>query len=182
MTSSLIKTDLIATLDPDDLLLREGYLVIEDDRIAEMGLQKDFDHRRKFDDVLDLKNRLVMPGLINAHTHTPMTLFRGHVEGHSLFTMEGWYNTIRVLELEMEPQMIPGAVAVSCAEMIRTGTTCFADQYFWMDQIIPEVRASGLRAALAYGIVELGNEEARQKELSAAVRFLDELKGDPLLH
>ena len=78
-----------------------------------------------------------MPGLINAHTHTPMTLFRGHVEGHTLFTMEGWYNTIRVLELEMEPDMLPGAVAVSCAEMIRTGTTCFADQYFWMDQIIP---------------------------------------------
>jgi 5-methylthioadenosine/S-adenosylhomocysteine deaminase len=95
--------------------------------------------------------------------------------------MEGWYNTIRVLELEMEPQMLPGAVAVSCAEMIRTGTTCFADQYFWMDQIIPEVRRSGLRAALAYGIVELGNEEARQRELSAATAFLEELKGDPLL-
>jgi 5-methylthioadenosine/S-adenosylhomocysteine deaminase len=119
--------------------------------------------------------------LINAHTHTPMTLFRGHVEGHSLFTMEGWYNTIRVLELEMEPEMLPGAVAVSCAEMIRTGTTCFADQYFWMDQIIPEVRRSGLRAALAYGIVELGNEEARQRELSAATAFLEELKDDPLL-
>ena len=146
-----------------------------------MGLQKNLDSRRKFDDVVELKNRLVMPGLINAHTHTPMTLFRGHVEGHSLFTMDGWYNTIRVLELQMEPQMLPGAVAVSCAEMIRTGTTCFADQYFWMDQIIPEVRRSGLRAALAYGIVELGKEEARQRELAAATSFLDELKGDPLL-
>jgi 5-methylthioadenosine/S-adenosylhomocysteine deaminase len=110
-----------------------------------------------------------------------MTLFRGHVEGHSLFTMEGWYDTIRVLELELEPHMLPGAVTVSCAEMIRTGTTCFADQYFWMDQIIPEVRRSGLRAALAYGIVELGNEQARQKELAAATAFLDNLKGDPLL-
>jgi len=50
-----------------------------------------------------------------------------------------------------------------------------------MDQIIPEVRASGLRAALAYGIVELGNEEARQRELAAATVFLDALKGDPLL-
>ena len=122
-----------------------------------------------------------MPGLINAHTHTPMTLFRGHVEGHTLFTMDGWYNTIRVLELEMDPEMLPGAVAVSCAEMIRTGTTCFADQYFWMDQIVPEVRRSGLRAALAYGIVELGKEEARQRELAAATAFLNSLQGDPLL-
>ena len=181
MSSSLLKSDLVVALDQDDRILKEGYLIVEDNLIIEIGLQKDFNSRRRFDDVVDLKNRLVMPGLINAHTHTPMTLFRGHVEGHSLFTMEGWYNTIRVLELEMEPQMLPGAVAVSCGEMIRTGTTCFADQYFWMDQIIPEVRRSGLRAALAYGIVELGNEEARHRELSAATAFLEELKGDPLL-
>jgi 5-methylthioadenosine/S-adenosylhomocysteine deaminase len=181
MSSLLLKSDLVVALDRDDNILKEGYVIVEDDRIIEMGLQKDLDNRRKFDDVVELKNRLVMPGLINAHTHTPMTLFRGHVEGHTLFTMEGWYNTIRVLELEMEPQMLPGAVAVSCAEMIRTGTTCFADQYFWMDQIIPEVRRSGLRAALAYGIVELGKEDARARELAAASSFLNELKGDPLL-
>jgi len=181
MSNVLLKSDLVVALDREDRILQEGYLVIEDDRINEIGLQKDVDNRRKFDEIVELKNRLVMPGLINAHTHTPMTLFRGHVEGHSLFTMEGWYNTIRVLELQMEPQMLPGAVAVSCGEMIRTGTTCFADQYFWMDQIIPEVRRSGLRAALAYGIVELGNEEARQRELAAATAFLEELKGHPLL-
>jgi 5-methylthioadenosine/S-adenosylhomocysteine deaminase len=181
MSSLLLRSDLVVTLDQDDRILKEGYIIVEDDRIIEMGLQKDLEDRRKFDDIVELKNRLVMPGLINAHTHTPMTLFRGHVEGHSLFTMEGWYNTIRVLELQMEPEMLPGAVAVSCAEMIRTGTTCFADQYFWMDQIIPEVRHSGLRAALAYGIVELGNEDARQRELAAASLFLDELQDDPLL-
>ena len=181
MSSSLLKSDIVVALDQDNRILKEGYIIVEDDSIIEMGLQKDLDNRRKFDDVIDLKNRLVMPGLINAHTHSPMTLFRGHVEGHTLFTMEGWYNTIRVLELELEPQMLPGAVAVSCAEMIRTGTTCFADQYFWMDQIIPEVRKSGLRAALAYGIVELGDEEARGRELAAASAFLNELQGDPLL-
>ena len=181
MSGSLLKSDLVVALDAEDRILRDGYIVVEENRIVEMGLQKDLDTRRKFDDVLDLKNRLIMPGLINAHTHTPMTLFRGHVEGHSLFTMDGWYNTIRVLELEMEPQMLPGAVAVSCAEMIRTGTTCFADQYFWMDQIIPEVRRSRLRAALAYGIVELGKEDARQRELASAAAFLKELEGDPLL-
>ena len=181
MNSLLLKSDLIVTLDSNDRILPEGYIIVEDDSIIEMGLQKDLDSRRKFDNIVELRNRMVMPGLINAHTHTPMTLFRGHVEGHSLFTMEGWYNTIRVLELQMEPQMLPGAVAVSCAEMIRTGTTCFADQYFWMDQIVPEVRRSGLRAALAYGIVELGDEEARGRELAAATAFLDKMQGDPLL-
>jgi 5-methylthioadenosine/S-adenosylhomocysteine deaminase len=181
LSGLLLKCDIVAALDKDDHILKEGYLVIEDDRIIEMGLQKDLDSRRKFDEIVELKHRLVMPGLINAHTHTPMTLFRGHVEGRTLFTMDGWYNTIRVLELKMEPGMLPGAVAVSCAEMIRTGTTCFADQYFWMDHIVPEVRRSGLRAALAYGIVELGEQDARQRELAAASAFLNELSGDPLL-
>ena len=181
MSSLLLKSELVVTLDQDDHILKEGYIILEDNTIIEMGFQKDLDRRRRFDDLVELRNRLVMPGLINAHTHTPMTLFRGHVEGHTLFTMNGWYNTIRVLELEMEPEMLPGAVAVSCAEMIRTGTTCFADQYFWMDQIIPEVRCSGLRAALAYGIVELGNEDARERELAAATEFLETLKDDALL-
>ncbi len=181
MSSLLLKSELVVTLDQDDHILKEGYIILEDNTIIEMGFQKDLDRRRRFDDLVELRNRLVMPGLINAHTHTPMTLFRGHVEGHTLFTMNGWYNTIRVLELEMEPEMLPGAVAVSCAEMIRTGTTCFADQYFWMDQIIPEVRRSGLRAALAYGIVELGNEDARERELAAATEFLETLKDDALL-
>jgi 5-methylthioadenosine/S-adenosylhomocysteine deaminase len=182
MSSVLLKSDLVVALDRNDTILIEGYLVVENDSIVEMGLQKDLDARRQFDQVVDLKSRLVMPGLINAHTHSPMTLFRGHVEGHTLFTMEGWYNTIRVLELELDPGMLPGAVAVSCAEMIRTGTTCFADQYFWMDRIVPEVRRSGLRAALAYGIVELGKEDARLREISAATAFLESLKEDPLLY
>jgi len=183
MNSTLIKSRALVCLDGSDQIFDDGaYIVIEDNLIAEIGYQKDLPAGRKFDQVVDLGERLVMPGLINAHTHSPMTLFRGHAEGHTLFTMEGWYNTIRVLELEMTPDMLPPAVEVSCAEMIRTGTTTFVDQYFWMDQIYPVVRESGLRAVLAYGIVELGEEEARKRELAAASAFLEALQGDDLLY
>jgi 5-methylthioadenosine/S-adenosylhomocysteine deaminase len=181
MSSQLITSDAVVCLDGNDHIYKNGYLVIEDDRIAEIGFQKDLDSRRKFDQVNHLGPRLVMPGLINAHTHSPMTLFRGHVEGHTLFTLDGWFNTIRVLEMKMDPDMIPPGVAVSCAEMIRTGTTTFVDQYFWMDHIYPVVKESGLRAVLAYGIVELGEEIARKRELAAAAAFLEALRGDPLL-
>ena len=181
MSATLIKSAVVLCLDATDQIFENGYLVVENNRIAEIGYQKDLSASRKFDQTVDLGYRLVMPGLVNAHTHSPMTLFRGHVEGHSIFTLKGWYNTIRVLELDMTPDMIPSGVAVSCAEMIRTGTTCFVDQYFWMDQIFPVVRESGLRAVLAYGIVELGEEEARKREVAAASKFLDEISGDPLL-
>ena len=181
MTSTLITCDTLVQLDAADHIFSPGYLVLEDERIAELGAVKDLSPSRHFDTTVDLPSRLVMPGLVNAHTHTPMTLFRGHVEGHTLFTLDGWYNTIRVLELDMDPAMLPPAVAVSCAEMIRTGTTCFADQYFWMDQVAPAVRQSGLRAVLAYGIVELGKEEPRTREIAAATAFIKNLQGDPRL-
>ena len=159
---------MVACLDSADHIYRDGYLVIEDNRIVEIGYQKDLSDTSSYSKIVDLGNRLVMPGLVNAHTHSPMTLFRGHVEGHTLFTLDGWYNTIRVLEFELCKDMLPPAVSVSCAEMIRTGTTCFVDQYFWMDQVVPSVRDSGLRAVLAYGIVELGEEAAREREIAVA--------------
>lgn len=181
MSTTLITSDVVLCLDASDHIYKEGYLVIENERIIEIGYQKDLDSRRKFDQTVALGPRLVMPGLVNAHTHTPMTLFRGHVEGHTLFTLDGWFNTIRVLELKIDPDLISPGVALSCAEMIRTGTTTFVDQYFWMDRIYPEVRQSGLRAVLAYGIVELGKEEARKREVAAASAFLESLQNDPLL-
>ncbi len=180
MTTSLIRAEQIVTLDAADTIHGPGYLIVTDDRLVEIGTHFTPGQWR-IDHEIDLGARLVMPGLVNAHTHTPMALFRGHAEGRTLFTLEGWFNTIRVLEQVLTPDLIPAGVAVSCAEMIRTGTTCFADQYFWMDRIVPEVRRSGLRAALAYGIVELGEAAARERELAAATTFLESLHGDPLI-
>ena len=181
MTSTLLRANKVLTLDASDTIYSPGYIVVEDDRIAELGAGSGPDDS-PFGETIDLGNRLVMPGLVNAHTHSPMTLFRGRVEGHTLFSLEGWYNTVRVVEEVMRPDMIPPGVSVSCAEMIRTGTTTFADQYFWMDRIVPEVRQSGLRAALAYGVVELGSPVARERELAAVRAFLESLQGDPRLH
>ncbi len=116
-----------------------------------------------------------MPGLVNAHPHTPMTLFRGLAEGVSLLTLDGWHNTIRTLELVMTADMVPASVEIACAEMIRTGTTTFADQYFFMDQVIPVVEQSGLRAALAYGVVELDDPVACTRELAELDGFLEDV-------
>jgi 5-methylthioadenosine/S-adenosylhomocysteine deaminase len=65
--------------------------------------------------------------------------------------------------------------------MIRTGTTCFADHYFFMDQVVPVVEASGLRAALAYGIVELGDAAAARQALEETEAHLDRLRDHPRL-
>ncbi len=124
----------------DGQLMPNAGVLIEEGAIAQLTQLTAFDG---YDgERIALGRRLLMPGLINAHTHTPMTLFRGLAEGYSLLTLDGWYRGIREWELAMTPDMVPPAVSVSCGEMIRTGTTCFADQYFYMDRIVPAVRAS----------------------------------------
>lgn len=128
-------------------------------------------------DVTDLGARLVMPGLVNTHAHTPMSLMRGVAEGHSLLTMEGFLEVLRTREAHLTPDMVPASVAVSCIDFIRHGTTAFADQYFFADRIAPTVIESGLRAALAWGIVELGDDATRARELAAATAFAESIAG-----
>jgi 5-methylthioadenosine/S-adenosylhomocysteine deaminase len=176
--SVLLRAATIVTMDSQMRVYEPGYLIIDHGAIVDVGCAA---ADQRFDQIVDLGNRLVQPGLINAHTHSPMALFRGLAEGHSLLTFEGWYHAIRVVEEALEPDMIAPAVEVSCAEMIRNGATCFADQYFYMDRITPVVRRSGLRAALAYGIVEMGDASAREREIAAARAFLESVQGDPKL-
>jgi 5-methylthioadenosine/S-adenosylhomocysteine deaminase len=168
--------DVVLTLDGEDRIHRPGYILIDADRIAALGPRDEW--RGTADQTFDLAGRLLMPGLVNAHTHSPMVLLRGLAEGHSLLTWEGWYHAIRLWEQVMDGDMVPPAVLVSCAEMIRTGTTCFADQYFHTDRIVPAIRQSGLRAGLAYGIVEMGEPPARERELGAAAAFLESVQGE----
>ncbi len=175
MSRTLVRAGMIVTMDASRNVHHQAGLLLEGERITGVGPWSDF--ASVDSPIVDLSHCLVMPGLVNAHTHTPMVLFRGLAEGHSLLGLTGWYNAIRVWELHLAPEMIPPAVAVSCAEMIRTGTTCFADQYFYMDQILPVVERSGLRAALAYGIVELGDTAASAHALRETEEFLQQLRG-----
>ena len=111
-----------------------------------------------------------------------MVLTRGMCEGVSLFTMDGFINTLRRYEAQADADMASASVGVSCAEMIRTGTTCFVDQYFYADRIYDVVDKAGIRATIAYGIVELGDEVARERELSLAKQFLGPLQRPPSHH
>ncbi len=175
MTLLQIEADVVLTMNPHREIHSPGQVVIEGDRIVGVGARVN-GPVPEGTQRLDLSGHLVMPGLVNAHTHSPMVLFRGLAEGHSLLTFEGWHSAIRAWEVVMDASMVRPAVLVSCAEMLRTGTTTFADQYFFMNEIVPAVRSTGMRAALAYGIVEMGEKAARQRELAAAAEFLESVQ------
>ncbi|UXN72531.1 amidohydrolase family protein [Devosia sp. A8/3-2] len=173
MSSVLIYNATILTVDAQNTVHEGGWVAFQDDRITGTGPKTTQPDTTPFDEAIALPGHLVMPGLVNAHTHSAMVLFRGRSEGQSLLTMEGWYNSIREPELSLISSDIGPAVALSCAEMALSGTTTFCDQYFFAEEIAQAAGASGLRAVIAYGIVQLGDKERGDDELAKAAAFIE---------
>lgn len=173
MGSTLLRDAIIVTVDSKNATFKAGWVAIVDDRIAGLGPMSTCPDNVSFDTVKSLPGHVVMPGLVNAHTHSAMILFRGRSEGHSLLTMDGWYNSIREPELSLIASDIGPAVALSCAEMALSGTTAFCEQYFFADEIAAAVGQAGLRSVIAYGIVQLGDEARGDEELKHAAAFIE---------
>lgn len=172
MGSTLLRNATVLTVDSGNAVFPSGWVAFVDGRITGVGSMETCPPAAEFDEVKELSGHVVMPGLVNAHTHSAMILFRGRSEGQSLLTMEGWYNSIREPELSLVASDIGPAVALSCAEMALSGTTTFCDQYFFAEEIAEAVKDAGLRAVIAYGIVQLGDKERGEEELALATNFL----------
>mgnify|MGYP001182241757 CR=1 FL=1 len=165
----------VLTVDKEAHVYVPGYVVVVGEKIVEVG--KGHPVSLVGDEVIHAEGKLVMPGLVNCHNHTPMVLTRGMCEGVSLFTMDGFLHRLRYFESFIDETFASNTVPLSCAEMIRLGTTCFADQYFYTKNIYEKVEESGLRGVLAYGIVELGDAVRRKNELASCEAFLEEANG-----
>ncbi len=173
MGSALLSGGVVLAVDTDNSVFDGGWVAIRNGRIVGVGDAASCPDGASFDEVYDARGRLLMPGLVNAHTHSAMILFRGRAEGHSLLTMEGWFSAIREPELSLRADDIAPAVKLSCAEMVLSGTTTFCDQYFFADEIAAAVGETGMRAVVAYGIVELGDETHGAEELARASAFIE---------
>jgi 5-methylthioadenosine/S-adenosylhomocysteine deaminase len=137
------------------------------------------EYRSSAECVLPGKGCIVLPGLVNTHTHAAMSLLRGYADDMPL---DAWLNTrIWPLEAHLEPSDVYWGTRLACLEMIRTGTTAFNDMYFFMDEAARAVGDAGLRAVLAYGFIDLFDDEKREKEIRETERFVSGLlgKGDP---
>ncbi|MFY8031122.1 MAG: amidohydrolase family protein [Devosia sp.] len=174
MGSTLFHGGTILTVDAENRAFEDGWITVREGRISGVGPKATTPDPSGYDEVFDLTGHLVIPGLVNAHTHSAMVLFRGRSEGQSLLTMEGWYNSIREPELSLISSDIGPAVALSAAEMLLSGTTTFCDQYFFAEEIAAAVKQAGIRAVIAYGIVQLGDAERGVEELAKATAFLEQ--------
>jgi len=145
-------------LRPDATVERADVLVDRDaGEIVEVG-----DLAGTGDERLDATDRLVVPGLVNAHTHVAMTLLRGYADDKPL---QQWLEEdIWPVEAELAAEDVRAGAALGALEMIEAGTTAFADMYFFEPEIADVVEAAGLRARLGYGIITAGKDEAAARE------------------
>lgn len=154
----------VVTMDAQQTLLREAAMVIVDAHIAYVGPQAGAPVPGPDDEVIDASGMVVMPGLINAHTHLAMTLFRGAADDLPLMT---WLQEkIWPVEAHLTRDDVYWASLLGIAEMLRAGVTTFSDMYWHVEAVADAVRESGIRGCLA-GVV-IGTLPNSDKQLEIA--------------
>jgi cytosine/adenosine deaminase-related metal-dependent hydrolase len=122
-------------------------------------------------EIVDGRGLLAVPGLVNAHTHSPMVLMRGAAEDVST---DAWFNErVWPMEVNLTAEDVHLGALLACAEMIMSGVTTFADHYFFPEEIAKAVAASGLRANIAPTYFSSRGQEA----LEATVEFAESWHG-----
>ena len=157
---------------PEEGVIPKADVIIESSRYAAVieggGAEGEFDH------VIEGEDRLLIPGLVNAHTHLAMTLFRGLADDLPL--MRWLEEKIWPAERKLTGEDVYWFSLLGLAEMIRSGTTAFADMYFFMEEVAAAVEEAGLRALLSYGIIAPTPDRV-DPELKKAEAFAREWNG-----
>lgn len=170
MTNStiLIKNPIILNPNENDCIHNTSSVLIKDDIIAEIGNDLCEDN---VDKIIDGTGKILMPGLINTHTHLSMTLFRGLADDLSLDT---WLNDyIWPTEAHLNGYYCYIGALLGAVELIKSGTTTFSDMYFYMGDVAKAVDEAGLRAVLSYGMIDFADEEKRRAEIAENIDLFE---------
>ncbi len=173
MTLTHIRNLQIVTLDDAGAVHRDADLVIENGRLTHVGAAPD---DLQPDEVIDGNGKAALPGLVNAHTHSPMTFERGWAED---LPFDRWLNEkIWVQESVLTSDDVYWGAALAACEMIRSGTVAYSDKYFHMDRVAEVVRESGMKAALTWTVFGLESDaEATGRDLEGTAAWIREAHG-----
>ncbi|QTA83707.1 5-methylthioadenosine/S-adenosylhomocysteine deaminase [Desulfonema limicola] len=149
----IVYNGLVVTVNPDFDILKSGMIFIHDGRIAGVEQYDPDTVLPGSRELIDAKGGLIMPGLVNTHTHIPMTLFRGLADDIAL---DVWLNEyIFPAEAKyINPESVFYSSLLACAEMLLSGTTTCCDGYFLEDEVAKSVDISGIRAVLGHGVID----------------------------
>jgi len=168
--NTLIKNARVLVFEDGKLLTKEADIAISGNRISQIGQIK---HEFEFQKIIDAKKMLAMPGLINAHTHLAMVLFRNYADDMPLFD---WLTKkIWPLEAKLTAGAIYSGSILGIAELIRSGVTGFLDMYFFADETIRAALETGVRVYVARGLTD--EEEGKEVQLNETRRLFNKYHG-----
>ncbi|MFC1891635.1 amidohydrolase [Thermodesulfobacteriota bacterium] len=137
----IIKNGTFLTMDAGNSIIEDGFIGIQGDTISTIDKNHITDYSA--DAEIDAKGKLVLPGLVNGHTHAAMTLFRGLADDLPL--MDWLNNYIFPVESNMDSEFVRTGTLLACAEMIMSGTTTFCDMYLFEEEVARAAKVSGIR-------------------------------------
>jgi 5-methylthioadenosine/S-adenosylhomocysteine deaminase len=178
----LVTHGLVITMDAERRILPDAAVAIRGDAIVDIGPAGAIENRYHASRVLDARGALVLPGLINAHTHLPMSLFRGLAEDLAL---DEWLHKF-IFPAEarcVTPDFVSWGAKLSMLEMIRSGTSTVADMYYFEDEIARALKSGGMRGVLGETIIGFPAPDNQTAEAALAYtkKYLDTWNHDPLI-
>jgi 5-methylthioadenosine/S-adenosylhomocysteine deaminase len=178
----IVANAIVVTMDASSRILPRGAVVIDAGRIVAVEPTEAVVASYVARDTIDADGQVVLPGLINTHTHAPMVLYRGLADDLAL--MEWLEKYIFPAEAKtVTPEFVRAGTRLAALEMIQSGTTTYADMYYFEEEIARVTRDAGLRGVLGQTIIQFPVADAKtpQDGLARTEAFLKEFAGDELI-
>lgn len=178
----LLRGGTVVTMDAKGRVLEKGAVAVRGARIVDIGPEAEIMTKYAADRTLHVPGRVVMPGLINTHTHAAMVLFRGLADDLPL--MEWLRKYIFPAEAKyVDEEFVRWGARLACLEMIQGGTTTFVDFYYYEDAVAEEATKAGMRAVLGQAAIDFPAPDHKTWEaaLAGCEKFVRRWKGHPLV-
>lgn len=178
----LILGGTIVTMDDARTIIRDGGIAVKDGKIVSVGTRTEVSRNFRPRVTVNAVGKVVIPGLINTHTHIPMTLFRGIADDMDL--QEWLTRFIFPAEAKnVNEQFVRVGTRLGLAEMIRGGTTTYCDMYYFEDAIAEETKKAGVRGVLGETVIDFPAPDNKTFEAGLAYteKFIKRWKEDPLI-
>src|SRR5215467_3070982 len=178
----IIKGATVVTMDSSRRVIDHGAVAIDHGRIASVGAAAEIDAAYTAREVVDATGKVVIPGLINGHTHVPMTLFRGIADDLDL---QEWL-TKYIFPAEarnVTEDFVRVGTRLGLAEMMRGGTTTYCDMYYFEDAIADETFKAGMRGVLGETIIDfpVADNKTNAEGMAYVEKYVAHWKGHELI-
>jgi 5-methylthioadenosine/S-adenosylhomocysteine deaminase len=178
----ILTNAIVLTMDEGYTQFEPGAVAVRGNEIVAVGPADEIDESYTASETKDCAGKILMPGLVNAHTHVPMTLLRGLADD---LRLDVWLlGYMMPVEREfVSPEFVRLGTSLGCAELIRSGVTCFADMYYYEEHVAQATAEAGLRAMCSQTVLKFPAPDAIsfEESLEASRSYIQAWKDHPLI-